>query len=67
MNSDDATLSFVQQVNSDAMCMMPVNKKEFLLCFNTCGIYVTPDGKRSRNREVMWPAQPQHIGLLILS
>jgi len=62
VNSDDPTLSFVQQVNSDAMCMMPVNKqKEFLLCFNTCGIYVFPDGRRSRNLEVMWPAQPQHI------
>lgn len=31
--------------------------QEFLLCFSKFGLYVTYDGKRSRQSEIMWPSQ----------
>ena len=31
--------------------------QEFLLCFSKFGIYITYDGKRARQSEIMWPSQ----------
>ena len=31
--------------------------QEFLLCFSKFGIYISYDGKRARQSEIMWPSQ----------
>ena len=31
--------------------------QEYLLCFSKFGVYVTYDGKRARQSELMWPSQ----------
>lgn len=34
---------------------------EFLLVFQTLAIYVDAQGRKSRDREIMYPAVPTHI------
>lgn len=35
---------------------------ELLLVFQTLAIYVDLQGRKSRDREIMYPAVPTHIG-----
>lgn len=37
---------------------------EFLLVFQTLAIYVDLQGRKSRDREIMYPAVPTHISKL---
>ena len=34
--------------------------QEFLLCFSKFGIYITYEGKRARQSEIMWPSQVKY-------
>ena len=34
---------------------------EFLLVFNSLGVYVDLQGRKSRDLEIMYPAQPTHV------
>nr|XP_009860020.1 serine/threonine-protein kinase MRCK alpha isoform X1 [Ciona intestinalis]XP_026692048.1 serine/threonine-protein kinase MRCK alpha isoform X1 [Ciona intestinalis] len=61
MYYDDGSLAFLYQPPVDALCAVDVSTKECLLCFATCGVYVTWDGRRSRQQELMWPAPPTAI------
>lgn len=36
---------------------------EFLLVFQTLAIYVDLQGRKSRDREIMYPAVPTHISM----
>uniref|UniRef100_A0A8C5B3R9 non-specific serine/threonine protein kinase n=1 Tax=Gadus morhua TaxID=8049 RepID=A0A8C5B3R9_GADMO len=42
----------------DALHALEVGSSELLLCFSQLGIYVDPQGRRSRSLELMWPATP---------
>jgi len=42
----------------DAICAVEISSKEYLLCFNSIGIYTDCQGRRSRQQELMWPANP---------
>uniref|UniRef100_H2Z2Y0 non-specific serine/threonine protein kinase n=1 Tax=Ciona savignyi TaxID=51511 RepID=H2Z2Y0_CIOSA len=61
MYYDDNSLAFLYQPAVDALCAVVVSSKECLLCFSTCGVYVSWDGRRSRQQELMWPAPPTAI------
>lgn len=37
---------------------------EFLLVFQTLAIYVDLQGRKSRDREIMYPAVPTHISMI---
>jgi serine/threonine-protein kinase MRCK len=37
------------------------NNAEFLLVFQTLSIYVDIQGRKSRDKEIMYPAIPTHI------
>lgn len=39
---------------------------EFLLVFQTLSIYVDVQGRKSRDREIMYPAVPTHISMYFL-
>lgn len=39
---------------------------EFLLVFQTLAIYVDLQGRKSRDREIMYPAVPTHISTITL-
>ncbi|XP_036020093.1 serine/threonine-protein kinase MRCK alpha isoform X13 [Mus musculus] len=58
LHSNDHTLSFISHQPMDALCAVEISNKEYLLCFNSIGIYTDCQGRRSRQQELMWPANP---------
>ncbi|XP_051003965.1 serine/threonine-protein kinase MRCK alpha isoform X14 [Acomys russatus] len=58
LHSNDHTLSFITHQPMDAICAVEISNKEYLLCFNSIGIYTDCQGRRSRQQELMWPANP---------
>uniref|UniRef100_A0A7N5ZSP8 Serine/threonine-protein kinase MRCK alpha n=1 Tax=Anabas testudineus TaxID=64144 RepID=A0A7N5ZSP8_ANATE len=58
LHHEDHTLAFIPQQNLDALCAVEISSKELLLCFSAIGVYVDSQGRRSRQQELMWPAQP---------
>ncbi|XP_060220785.1 serine/threonine-protein kinase MRCK alpha isoform X15 [Meriones unguiculatus] len=58
LHSNDHTLSFITHQPMDAICAVEISNKEYLLCFNSIGIYTDCQGRRSRQQELMWPASP---------
>ncbi|XP_044771908.1 serine/threonine-protein kinase MRCK alpha isoform X8 [Neomonachus schauinslandi] len=58
LHSNDHTLSFISHQPMDAICAVEISSKEYLLCFNSIGVYTDCQGRRSRQQELMWPANP---------
>ncbi|XP_036091280.1 serine/threonine-protein kinase MRCK alpha isoform X12 [Rousettus aegyptiacus] len=58
LHSNDHTLSFITHQPMDAICAVEISSKEYLLCFSSIGIYTDCQGRRSRQQELMWPANP---------
>ncbi|XP_008582738.1 PREDICTED: serine/threonine-protein kinase MRCK alpha [Galeopterus variegatus] len=58
LHSSDHTLSFIAHQPMDAICAVEISSKEYLLCFSSIGIYTDCQGRRSRQQELMWPANP---------
>ncbi|XP_068432845.1 serine/threonine-protein kinase MRCK alpha isoform X5 [Clinocottus analis] len=58
LHPEDHTLAFIPQQSLDALCAVEISSKELLLCFNSIGVYVDSQGRRSRQQELMWPAFP---------
>ncbi|GAB6026046.1 Serine/threonine-protein kinase MRCK gamma [Chamberlinius hualienensis] len=61
VNTEDSSLSFLMASPLDAFGTYELTKNEYLLVFNSLAIYVDAQGKKTRDREVMFPAQPLHI------
>ncbi|XP_069500840.1 serine/threonine-protein kinase MRCK alpha-like isoform X2 [Ambystoma mexicanum] len=55
---EDSHLSFLPQLQMDALCAVKVSLNEFILCYTGIGVYVDGQGRRSRPQELMWPAVP---------
>lgn len=58
VNPADPSLAFLSQQSFDALCAVELKSEEYLLCFSHMGLYVDPQGRRSRMQELMWPAAP---------
>lgn len=58
VNPNDPSLTFLSQQSFDALCAVELKSDEYLLCFSHMGLYVDPQGRRSRAQELMWPAAP---------
>uniref|UniRef100_G1PUX0 Serine/threonine-protein kinase MRCK beta n=1 Tax=Myotis lucifugus TaxID=59463 RepID=G1PUX0_MYOLU len=58
VNPHDPSLAFLSQQSFDALCAVELKSEEYLLCFSHMGLYVDPQGRRSRTQELMWPAVP---------
>ncbi|XP_069921525.1 serine/threonine-protein kinase MRCK beta isoform X1 [Oryctolagus cuniculus] len=58
VNPNDPSLTFLSQQSFDALCAVELTSEEYLLCFSHMGLYVDPQGRRSRMQELMWPAAP---------
>ncbi|XP_030743600.1 serine/threonine-protein kinase MRCK alpha isoform X2 [Echinops telfairi] len=58
LHSNDHTLSFIAHQPMDAICAVAISSKEYLLCFSSIGVYTDCQGRRSRQQELMWPANP---------
>ncbi|KAG7272612.1 hypothetical protein CRUP_033121, partial [Coryphaenoides rupestris] len=58
VSPSDPSLAFLAHLPHDALHALEVGSSELLLCFSQLGIYVDPQGRRSRGLELMWPATP---------
>jgi serine/threonine-protein kinase MRCK len=51
-------LSFLAYSAVDAMLAVELTTREYLLVFHTLAVYVDAQGRKSREREIMYPAIP---------
>ncbi|XP_059497485.1 serine/threonine-protein kinase MRCK alpha-like isoform X2 [Stegostoma tigrinum] len=58
VSPEDPSLAFLFHGQTEALCAVTVSSDLYLLCFNTVGVYVNGQGRRSEQRELMWPAHP---------
>ena len=56
-------LGFLAYNPVDALGAVELPNREFLLVFNTLGVYVDMQGRKSRDREIMYPALPEKIAV----
>ncbi|XP_063233759.1 serine/threonine-protein kinase Genghis Khan [Bacillus rossius redtenbacheri] len=62
VHPDNQLLGFLAYSAVDARRAIELSRGEFLLVFQTLGVYVDAQGRKSRDREVMYPAVPQAVG-----
>lgn len=67
VNPSDPSLTFLSQQSFDALCAVELKSEEYLLCFSHMGLYVDPQGRRSRAQELMWPAAPVACSMYMFS
>ena len=56
-------LGFLAYSPVDALGAIELPHGEFLLVFNTLGVYVDMQGRKSRDREIMYPAVPTAVSV----
>nr|CAD7197884.1 unnamed protein product [Timema douglasi] len=62
VHPDNQLLGFLAYSAVDAMRAIELSRGEYLLVFHTLGVYVDSQGRKSRDREIMYPAIPQAVG-----
>ncbi len=63
VHPDNQMLGFLAYNPVDAMYAVELPNREFLLVFNTLGVYVDVQGRKSRDREIMYPAVPVDVSV----
>lgn len=63
VHPDNQMLGFLAYNPVDAMGAIELAHGEFLLVFNTLGVYVDVQGRKSRDREIMYPAVPTDVAV----
>lgn len=61
VHPDNQLLGFLAYSAVDAMRCVELSRGEFLLVFQTLGLYVDSQGRKSRDREIMYPAIPLFV------
>lgn len=61
VHPDNQLLGFLAYSAVDAMRCVELSRGEFLLVFQTLGLYVDAQGRKSRDREIMYPAIPLFV------
>merc|ERR1719356_443104 len=61
VHPDNQMLGFLAYSPVDALGAIELPRGEFLLVFNTLGVYVDLQGRKSRDVEIMYPASPTGI------
>merc|ERR1719282_1204076 len=61
VHPDNQMLGFLAYSPVDALGAIELPRGEFLLVFNTLGVYVDLQGRKSREVEIMYPAAPTGI------
>jgi len=63
VHPDNQMLGFLAYNPVDALGAVELPNREFLLVFNTLGVYVDMQGRKSRDKEIMYPALPEKIAV----
>jgi serine/threonine-protein kinase MRCK len=63
VHPDNQVLGFLAYNPVDALGAVELADGEFLLVFNTLGVFVDVQGRKSRDREIMYPAVPQAVAV----
>lgn len=64
MHPENQLCAFLNYSGVDAWRVIEIpGHGEFLLVFQTLAIYVDLQGRKSRDREIMYPALPTHISM----
>jgi serine/threonine-protein kinase MRCK len=66
VHPDNQLLGFLAYSAVDSMRAIELSRGEFLLVFQTLGVYVDGQGRKSRDREIMYPAIPQAVSKLYI-
>ncbi|KAK4005018.1 hypothetical protein OUZ56_006742 [Daphnia magna] len=61
VQAEHPSISFITHHPLDALRAVEINSQEFLLVFSTLAIYVDYQGRKSREKEIMYPAPPLAI------
>lgn len=65
VHPDNQLSAFLNYSGVDAWRVIEIQGSgEFLLVFQTLAIYVDMQGRKSRDREIMYPALPTHISMI---
>lgn len=65
VHPDNQLLGFLAYSAVDAMRAIELPRGEFLLVFQNLGVYVDSQGRKSRDREIMYPAIPQAVSKFV--
>jgi len=63
VHPDNQMLGFLAYNPVDALGAVELPNREFLLIFNTLGVYVDMQGRKSRDKEIMYPALPEKVAV----
>jgi len=58
VHAENTLLGFLTYSAVDALRCIELTRGEFLLVFHTLAVYVDNQGRKSRDREIMYPAIP---------
>lgn len=61
VHPENTLLGFLTYSAVDALRCIELPKGEFLLVFHTLAVYVDSQGRKSRDREIMYPAVPTAV------
>lgn len=67
VHPENTLLGFLTYSAVDALRCIELPRGEFLLVFHTLAVYVDSQGRKSRDREIMYPAVPTAVSELSLS
>ena len=63
VQAEHPSISFIAHHPLDALRAVEIGSQEFLLVFSTLAVYVDYQGRKSREKEIMYPAPPLAIGI----
>lgn len=62
VHPDSQSLGFLSMTQCEALSCIEVTRGEYLLVFNLLAVYVDASGRKSREKELMYPAIPTAVG-----
>lgn len=65
VHAENTLLGFLTYSAVDALRCIELARGEFLLVFHTLAVYVDSQGRKSRDREIMYPAVPTAVSKYI--
>lgn len=65
VHPESQSLGFLSMTQCEALSCIEVTRGEYLLVFNLLAVYVDASGRKSREKEIMYPAIPTAVGKMV--